>query len=193
MLEDVFLEPIATVGGYSTLLPAHVGPDSGWMPKSAFNCVGIDPGGTTGWCLMVVEKSAMLKADIKILESLAFWSAGEWTGPETRQARRAVELMNEWRAAGVIEDFILRQLAGGRDLLAPVRVTAGIETLLDGERFGVTRVVVKQPGSLAMTTMTDERLKAVGLYRPGQPHANDATRHVCTWLRRKKALLLQRR
>jgi hypothetical protein len=40
-----------------------------------------------------------------------------------------------------------------------------------------------------MTTMTDERLRSIGAWLPGQPHANDASRHVWTWLRRKKALL----
>lgn len=184
-LDQLFLEPEPVTGvGYPMLFPASV-PDN-WRGTHEYRALGADPGGTTGWDLTVIDKRALQQEDRKILEAVEFWSAGELTGPEDRQAAALAALAIQWGVnAFILEDFILRKMAGGRDLLAPVRVTARIEQAL----YGSGIVVIKQQPSLAMTTMTDGRLKEQGLWRPGEPHANDATRHVWTWLRRKKALL----
>ena len=185
MLDECFLEPQEVSAGYKTLLPEHV--DDSWResPEAEYRVEGLDPGGTTGWCLFVIDKRALLDPGAKILDNVAFWSAGQWNGPEQRHARAAAKLARAWGATVVIEHFILRTLSGGSELLAPVRVTAGIEQELYGSPFSI----VKQQAALAMTTMTDLRLKEQGLWLPGLPHANDATRHVLTWVRRKKALL----
>lgn len=184
MLDEMFLEPQEVEAGYKTLLPEHVDPS--WRGKREYTTTGTDPGGTTGWCLVVVDKWALLKPDWKILDHVEFWAAGEWTGVEQRQSHAAAELAQKWQAnAVVVEDFILRTMRGGRELLAPVRVTAGIEQELHPAGIHI----IRQQPSLAMTTMTDIRLREQGLWLPGMPHANDATRHVFTWLRRKKALL----
>ena len=55
---------------------------------------------------------------------------------------------------------------------------------------GDKRAIIKQQGSLAMTAITDERLKRMGLYTPlsGKEHARDAVRHNLTWLKRAKKL-----
>jgi hypothetical protein len=185
MLDESFLEPQEVTQGYKTLLPEHV--DDSWRenPEAEYRVEGIDPGGTSGWCLFVIDKRALLDPGAKILDNIAFWSAGQWSGIEQRQARAASEMARAWGAAMVIEDFILRTLSGGRELLAPVRVTSAIEQDLYGSPFSI----IKQQPAMAMSTMTDLRLKEQGLWLPGLPHANDATRHVLTWLRRKKALL----
>lgn len=188
MLDECFLEPQGVDLGYKTLLPKHVDPS--WRlskPEREYRVAAYDPGGVTGWCFAVIDRWALTKPDWKILDNVCFWSAGEWTGPEARQAYAAASLSKEWCAVTVIEDFILRTMSGGRELLAPVRVTAGIEQELWSPDGG-SHVIRQQP-SLAMTTMTDLRLREQGLWVPGMPHANDATRHLFTWLRRKKALL----
>lgn len=186
MLDELFLEPQEVPNGYKTLLPEHVDPS--WREKREYAILGCDPGGVTGWALFVLDKLALLKPDWKILEHIYFWSSGEWTGPEARHAYAAVQLARAWSATMVVEDFILRTLRGGRELLAPVRVTAGIEQELYEPSGGSSHIIRQQP-SLAMGTMTDIRLKEQGLWLPGLPHGNDATRHVLTWARRKKALL----
>lgn len=183
-LEELFLEPEMSGVGYPLLFPATV-PD-GWRGTHEYRALAADPGGATGWNLTVIDKRALLQPELKILEAVEFWSAGELTGPEDKQAAALASLAILWGVnAFILEDFILRKLAGGRDLLAPVRLTARIEQAL----YGSGIVIIKQQPSLAMSTMTDERLRATGLWRPGQPHANDGTRHVWTWFRRKKALL----
>lgn len=81
----------------------------------------------------------------------------------------------------VIEDFILRERTKARNLLAPVRLTAGLvqEVLRSDKLIGITF----QSGSDAMSTITDERLKALGLWQVGQQHARDACKHLALFLR----------
>lgn len=84
-------------------------------------------------------------------------------------------------AAWVYEDFIPRELNKSRVFLAPVRVFSGILALEDYVGKG-RRAFVQQP-SLAMSTATDDRLRAAELYFEGMPHATDAARHATTFLR----------
>lgn len=187
MLDECFLEPQEVNHGLKILLPDHV--DDSWRSRWEYRVAAYDPGGTTGWCFVVVDKRALQKPELKIVDNVLFWSAGEWTGPESVQAHAGYLLALHWAASAiVIEDFILRTLKGGRDLLAPVRVGERIEQALWSPDGNHTPIIKQQP-SLAMTTMTDGRVKMIGAWRPGQPHANDATRHAFTWLQRKKALL----
>lgn len=159
-------------------------------------CAAFDPGGKTGWSLFAVAKKALLDPDEKILANITFWSAGEFSGSESSHAYRMSYLVRSWRVASTImEDFILRKFTMGRELLAPVRVTAAFMYALEHEvdpddpypeRY---KTVVFQPPSLAMSGLVDGVQREVGLWLPGQPHANDATKHAVTWLRRKKAIL----
>lgn len=82
----------------------------------------------------------------------------------------------------VIEDFILRERTKQRNLLAPVRLTAGLvqEVLRSDKLIGITL----QSASDAKSVVTDERLKALGLWQVGQQHARDAIRHLALFLRR---------
>jgi hypothetical protein len=183
-LEEMFLDPEDSGVGYPLLFPASV-PDH-WRGQSEYRALAIDPGGTTGWNLTVIDKRALQQAHIKILESVEFWSAGELTGPEGKQANAIAALAIHWQVnVIIIEDFILRTMAGGRDLLAPVRVSERVEQAL----WGHSIITIKQQPALAMSTMTDARMRASGLWLSGMPHGNDSTRHAWTWLRRKKALL----
>lgn len=165
-------------------------------------CAAFDPGGTTGWALFAVARSALHDPEEKILANITFWSAGEFSGSESSHARRMAKLVRSWRVASTImEDFILRKFTMGRELLAPVRVTAAFMYALEYEarpsdssterdRY---KTVVFQPPSLAMSGLVDGVQREVGLWLPGQPHANDATKHAVTWLRRKKAILSKQR
>lgn len=161
--------------------------------RSILAIMAFDPGGTTGWCAtsfrlghLAILRSAGLKAFLGA-EALTLTS-GQLTGSETSQALDAAELI----AAGVergevdyvvllYEDFILRQKRKDRDLLSPVRVTAKLEMINEIE-WGFPEL--KQQPSLAKSSMPNSRLKALKLYRPGKPHANDAIRHNITLIRR---------
>jgi len=141
-----------------------------------------DTGGITGWCVVGIHPDAMLgDPEIKIMDNIEFWSAGEFTGPEYDQVDEMVELIAAWPSARLInEDFILRKTSMSRDLLAPVRITAALEWAVR------PRYWVKQQPELAMTTITDERQKAMGLWIPGKEHARDATKHAFTFLKRQR-------
>lgn len=105
------------------------------------------------------------------------------TADELTQAVQIAELLDQWPdAAWGIEDFRLRVLDSNKELLAPVRMIARVETLeiLHGERG---RVPFKQmPGE--KDTASDDRLQRAGWYRPAMGHANDAARHAAVFLRK---------
>lgn len=176
------------------------------------NLIWFDPGGTTGWAVFSIHPEALEDPQVKILENINRWSAGQFSGPENQQIAAALGLCEAWEDAAVgAEDFILRTFKMSRDLLAPVRVTAGIEYGLwvgaagstfdrvetrpdeygGRERVRITkagRSLWKQQPSLAKSSATDERLKAWGFAAvlKGRPHATDAVRHCLTFLRRAK-------
>lgn len=161
----------------------------GFEPPEPFYVVTFDPGGTTGWSLFGVWPEAMHDKTLRILDHLAFWSAGQFTGTEASMVDQMMGLVDAWPEETRIlcEDFILQQFSMARDLLAPVRISARLEDRLHVATIGERTVTYQMP-SLAMRTITDEMLKAWGFWNPlkGQQHARDAVKHAITWLRRLK-------
>jgi hypothetical protein len=161
-------------------------------PDANLAVMAFDPGGTTGWCAtsfrlghLPLFRQYGLEALTREIVSL---TSGQLDGAEDRQVNAAIKLINagidQENADHVIllyEDFILRRFRQDRDLLAPVRVTAKLE-FANNMLWGFPEV--KQQASLAKTAMPDKRLKQYKLYRPGEPHANDAIRHNITLIRR---------
>lgn len=168
---------------------------------SLWNTIWVDPGGTTGWCVLSIHDAAMRSPDYRILENVAYWSAGEITGPVERQIDKLIDLVDAWEDAEVgFESFHLRQLRGGPELLDPIRITQPVKWWLEmgGKRAGdpdwLPRTVHFQQPSLAMTTITDELLRSTGILHltAGKPHARDALRHALTFARRVKKQMNQR-
>lgn len=145
-------------------------------------CLAIDPGGITGWALIGVHPDAMSgDPDIRILDNVEFWVAGQVNGEENAQCDEILELIGHWPSARlVIEDFLLRKQGMQRDLLSPVRITSVLEYEVRPRYF------IKQQPALAMTTITDDRQKAMGFWVPGQEHARDGLKHALTFLKRQK-------
>lgn len=145
----------------------------------AYQVISLDPGGTTGWALFQVHPDAMCgDPSIPVLPNIEWWTAGEFTGRQDDQVDEIVELVESWPAARLVtEDFHLRQLNA---LLDPVEINAVV-------RWATRpRYWVKQQGSLAMTTVTDDRQKEWGFWIPGKEHARDAVKHNITYLKRRK-------
>jgi hypothetical protein len=145
--------------------------------------LGLDPGGTTGWCVMGVHPDAISSGDpeIKILQNIEFWSAGEFTGAEDDQCDEVVELIERWPSARLVSElFTLRSRVTSPEVFALERMNAILRWAVRPRYF-----VFQQP-SLAMTTITDERQKDMGLWIPGKEHARDATKHVVTFLKRQR-------
>jgi hypothetical protein len=103
------------------------------------------------------------------------------SGDENQQAIDLFKIVaHVWPAVVVIEDFIPRQLNQQRHFLSPVRVMSKLELLL----FQTDRRHAKQSAAMAMSTISDDYMRAAGLWTPGQEHANDAVRHGVLFLRR---------
>lgn len=161
--------------------PEDVLQGTGDDPENSYSVVGFDPGGRTGWAVISVHPEAMTDPDCRVMDNIEMWSAGEFFGPRLSQLDQMIDLCNAWPSARLVcEDFILRRLSPERELLEPVRLAAQLEA---GVR---PRYVILQQPALALTTITDERLRAMGFWLPGQEHARDATKHVLTWLKRTK-------
>jgi len=101
---------------------------------------------------------------------------------KSEATRAATNGKVNWVTDLVIEDFILRERTKQRNLLSPVRLTAGLlQECLNWDRLcGLTL----QSSSDAKSVVTDERLKQLGLWQAGQQHARDACRHLALFLRK---------
>lgn len=165
-----------------------------------WNCVALDPGGTTGWCVVSIHEIAMYSDEYKILENISRWSCGQFTGSVPKQIDDLIDLVDAWDDAEVVaEDFLVRTANSSREVLDPVRLTAPLDWWLarGGARAGdedwVPRALHLQSPSLAMTTVTDARLVDYGMHSltAGRPHARDALRHALTFARRRKTNLVE--
>jgi hypothetical protein len=159
-----------------------------------YTTIAFDPGGTTGWSVVSVYLEAMRDKSYKILDNVVHRAMGQMTGPLTRQVSEMLDLVAEWESAKIVmESFILRKLTMDPNMLDPVRVIAAFEFGLVERRRkrDAQRSIIFQQPSLAMGTMTDDRLKAIGWLEGtvGMPHARDAERHALTWLRRAKEIM----
>lgn len=161
-------------------------------PVDVLPILAFDPGGTTGWSLLVLPKQ-IGGSDIfswnldSILRSRVSWIHGEvhTMGEEDKAVYQLSKMCDSWpTAAIVVEDFILRseRKEKGRELLSPVRLTAKLETYL----WRQDRQMFLQQAAQAKTTITDERLQLWGCKADdGLPdHARDADRHAVLFLRR---------
>ena len=78
----------------------------------------------------------------------------------------------------VCESFVLRPGVHGVDI-TPAYVIGALEAL-----EGHLGVIYQEPKVKPLCD--DDRLKAMGFHKPGQPHANDAVRHAVIYLRNKR-------
>lgn len=123
-----------------------------------------DPGGTTGYALLDVTKE-----DIKLVD---------W-----QQIRGGLDGFIDWHTSHwhdhdtliVCEDFILRPGVHGADI-TPAFVIGAIKALNRDSQVNLQTASQKK-------LCDDSRLKRLGMYQRGNPHANDAIRHGIIYLR----------
>lgn len=168
------------------------------MPPAHLHVIGVDPGMTTGWCRITVPRDAIYgDAPSEITE----WDTGELMGPEPEQVRMLARLCRTTQSldygigpAIVCEDFDVTEVVttDAQVLFSPVRIAAMIRMTMHlatvpsfTPLFGDARLFMQTRG-MAKGTMTDDRLKLVGMYTPGSDHERDATRHAIVALRRAK-------
>jgi hypothetical protein len=195
-----------------------------------YTVIAIDPGGTTGWCVMSTfpvvmgpppfdrwlrERGATLPsteadrlawkqelanaAGFKLLENIAHFEVGQFSGDEDDQADAICELISAWPVESVIllERFKLRTYRMDDALLSPVRMNAIIQNRIrrldipGRNPRSVKRRPVYQDPPMALNSVTDDRLRSWWGGRlfnatRGLPHGRDATRHALTYLRRER-------
>lgn len=183
---ESFVEPVQV----SIRRKAPVRPKDMDLPDSAHTTLWFDQGGTTGWAIVSVWPEAIHLDNYSILRNIAGWSAGEFIGSEGAQTDQMVNLVLAWDgdlASVGLEDFILRKMLPGRELLSPVRIGARFEDRLYTMKMDALLVPPQLP-ALAMETIPDNRLKLWGFWPPlvGLPHARDALKHGLTHLKRLK-------
>jgi hypothetical protein len=134
----------------------------------------LDPGVTTGWALYSVGDSERPWLDQRSFGDLAtdldaFMLAA---GPAT--------------ALGV-ERFILTSVSARRPGSVEAIQAWGVARAM-AHLHGAGEFVDDQTSAMAKSFSTDDRLRALGWYTPGAPHANDAARHLLLWLVRRELL-----
>jgi hypothetical protein len=153
--------------------------------------IGIDPGGTTGWCRLTVPRDSIYGNEPgQILR----WEYGEEGGDEARQvqalarlARGVQSLDYQIGPALVIEAWDQDPTFKSTDpeALSPARIGGMfLYAKLRGDLGDA--IVTFQGRQLAKSTLNDERLQAAGMYVKGSAHVRDATRHALTALRRAR-------
>jgi hypothetical protein len=161
------------------------------MTPPDLHVIGVDPGQTTGWCLLTVPRACIYGTDPS--EILA-WDYGELTGPEPAQVTTLTRMVREIQSlsyrvgpAVVVEDFDVGALVTTDTavLYSPVRIAAMIRYAEHRHELNDGKVVL-QSRALAKQTMTDDRLRLYDMWVEGSDHIRDATRHAITALRRAR-------
>jgi hypothetical protein len=151
--------------------------------------LGIDPGGTTGWCLLTIPRLSIFGDEPS---GIVEWDYGEFTGPEPVQAIAVARLAREIQGldykvgpAVVTEAWDQDPTFKSTDpeALSPARLNAMFELLFYQKQFADC-TITEQGRTMAKHTATNERLEAWGLMTHEGEHIRDATRHAITAVRR---------
>lgn len=146
--------------------------------------IAFDPGGVTGWALFQVHPDALLDPGVRILANIQHWSCGQFSGSESSQVDQMRALADDWPEAALVnEDFVPQEFNQSRAFLSPVRLNAAFSYIMRPRR------VWYQMPSLAKTTITDDRLRLLGVYwheTEGFEHARVSVKHCLTFLKRLK-------
>lgn len=156
---------------------------------AALVVVWADPGVTTGWGVVRVPISSLLdRGQVAVIPEM-WWRCGQFRSADTSEGVdsylhlcRAVWEKTEEEDLVVIgsESFTLMMQSTDPALLEPVRFLAVLRDRLRGTGVGVET----QGASEMKRTITEDRLRLWGLWKPGAVHARDALRHCLLFLRR---------
>lgn len=133
--------------------------------------LALDPGGTTGVCALVKDELyvGQLGPDEHHRELFNLVSRGSSLIP--------TEWYYPYWDTVIYESFQYRNSLTKADLI-PVEYIGVIKI---GAHVSRTRTQSQTP-SMAKKLFDDQKVKALGLWTPGLPHANDAVRHMLYYL-----------
>ncbi len=149
--------------------------------------IWIDPGKMTGIASWDSQSSVFTSLEVTDLKSL-----GQW-----------IELLvsvndYELRRTDFLDDRLDIELGWERYIITPGNTRQGLG-YWSIEAIGVARylalkhdftILTPQISSM-MSFSTDARLKLIGWYKPGKPHANDAARHLMRYMLRTGTLPIE--
>lgn len=119
--------------------------------------ITFDPGGITGWCVHVIESGLLVSGELDSpRHHRELWKHLHDISPDTLIYERF-----DYHGGLAHAELISRDYCGVIDLY--------------GQLYN--KPVIQQSPS-QMEFWDDEKLKKARLYKPGLPHANDATRHM---------------
>lgn len=132
--------------------------------------VSLDPGGTTGICMGDLSDQELV---LRISQE-QFSMHGMYDFLE-RYVAECEDLCHV-----IYESFQYRKLSRGGLDLTPVKLIGVIELMRD--RFEPLVTFTEQSPATGKAFYSDDRLKQMGIYKPGTPHGRDAERHLMQWI-----------
>lgn len=143
--------------------------------------LSIDPGETTGLAWAPTTLFLPGSVDRRMANLVQH---RQISGPLTQQTDQllllirkeqvSVVVMESWR---LVPGVALR----GKATLAPVKLDAMLTYAMHNKWFPIP--IMYQSASQGKSVITDQRLKALGMWWRGEEHARDATRHLVTFIR----------
>lgn len=128
--------------------------------------LALDPGGTTGWALIDIDET--------VVTDLSCGQIGD-----SKHHRILWDFLHAEDPDRLICEMFTYQIRRNQGVDMP-----GVE-LISREYIGVaelytqtTPCVLEMQPTSCLSFWSDDKLKIIGLYRPGKPHANDAVRHL---------------
>lgn len=134
----------------------------------AHAALALDPGKTTGLCLGILEESNLrLKVTQEVLSQSALHDL----------LSKTIDTLHPLTI--IYEDFQYRNVARMGLDLTPVKIQGVIELFREWHEPFVE--FYKQSPAMAKGFYTDDKLRALGIYKVGKQHGRDATRHLMQW------------
>ena len=163
------------------------------MATKELQLTGFDPGGTSGYVLLVVPRSCIFgDEDPQILE----WDYGELNGPEPGQVTQLASLCRTWQGlayktgpAVVSEKWDADPTFKNADeeQYSPVRINGMLQYVWsEHPRLVGDATLHFQSRTQAFRAFNDERLRQRGLWTEGSAHIRAATKHALCALRRAR-------
>ena len=137
--------------------------------EDALRVVAIDPGKTTGFCFATLQ-SGVLTMDVS-QEEISLTGLFDRLGS-------VIKTFNNVHI--IYEDFHYRNYARTGLDLTPVKLIGVIECFREWHEPFVG--FHKQSAATGKAFYSDDKLKALGIYKPGTQHGRDAQRHLMQWL-----------
>jgi hypothetical protein len=154
------------------------------VQHSMIYVMGIDPGGTTGWSILGVERDSIFGDAPSGIRHL---KTGLIRGGFTQQVLRLAVIIRTYHdpfysLALAVESFIPRKPIMDEQFLAPLQINYRLQFLADTGK--IRSPIFYQTPQFAMEDAPDSRLKKWGIFVSGEDHPKDATRHAIAFIRR---------